>query len=848
MSQTAQTIYLKDYKAPSYLVDKVELTFHLDPTQTRVHSRIWFRPNPDTSDRRFILHGEGLTLVSARIDGLDVTPKPIQQGIECPAPDAPFLWEAEVTINPAANTELEGLYMSNGMYCTQCEAQGFRKITYYPDRPDVLAPFSVRIHGDLPILLSNGNAMSTGDGWAQWDDPWPKPAYLFALVAGDLIAHTDRFTTCSGRQVDLNIWVRKGDENKCAYAMQALKASMKWDEDVYGRKYDLDVYNIVAVDDFNLGAMENKGLNIFNSSYVLAHPDITTDESFELVESVIAHEYFHNWTGNRITCRDWFQLCLKEGLTVFRDAQFTSDMRSAPVKRINDVTLLRTHQFREDNGPLAHQVRPESFVEINNFYTSTVYNKGSELISMLKSLVGDDNYYKALDLYFDRHDGQAVTIEDWIKSFEDATGRDLSQFMLWYRQAGTPRVRVDERFDNGTLTLTLHQTIPDTPGQTNKAPHVIPMAIGLLNPDGTEAIPTQIFELTEQSQSFTFPGLAERPIPSVLRNFSAPVILEGQRDDDRLGFLLAHDTDPFARWDAGQELVQNVLARMVTQDAATEARLLDGLKNSLLDASLDPALRAYIITIPSTEAVARHLHGLGEIIDPMRICSARRRLQLDFAKYLGDDLNRVYAHCATSAPYSPDAQQSAARALRAKLLELITLRDGAATAQKAYDQANNMTDTLAALTALISIHAADDALAAFEKSWGHERLAMDKWFSAQIAHATPERTVSAARALIKHPDFTLKNPNRARAVLITISRNFAGFHDPSGDAYTLLADQIVQIDATNPQLAARICGGFSGWNMMDTDRQTRMLAQIDRILAEPELSRDTREIVSRIKG
>ncbi|MEY8841596.1 aminopeptidase N, partial [Cribrihabitans sp. XS_ASV171] len=441
------TIYLKDYTPFGFLVDSVSLSFDLAPNATRVTARIAFQPNPEASDRTFFLHGEGLQLIRASIDGQEVTPELTDQGLTCDVPDGPFLWESEVEIDPANNTALEGLYMSNGMYCTQCEAEGFRKITFYPDRPDVMSTFTVRINGDLPVMLSNGNQTDSGEGWVEWTDPWPKPAYLFALVAGDLIAHSDSFTTASGDKVALNLWVRPGDEHKCAFGMEALKKSMRWDEEVYGREYDLEVFNIVAVDDFNMGAMENKGLNIFNSAAVLASPETATDANFERIEAIIAHEYFHNWTGNRITCRDWFQLCLKEGLTVFRDSQFTSDMRSAPVKRIGDVIDLRARQFPEDNGPLAHPVRPESFQEINNFYTATVYEKGAEVIGMLKRLVGDAAYAEALDLYFARHDGQACTIEDWLKVFEDVTGRDLSQFKRWYSQAGTPRVSVEEAWE-----------------------------------------------------------------------------------------------------------------------------------------------------------------------------------------------------------------------------------------------------------------------------------------------------------------------------------------------------------------------------------------------------------------
>ncbi|MBZ0123114.1 MAG: aminopeptidase N, partial [Roseovarius sp.] len=489
-----QTIRLTDYTPFGYLIDRVGLTFRLDPHATRVRSRIEFRPNPKAEGRRFFLHGEGLKLVSAAIDGQPVAPEITQEGLTCAVPDAPFVWEAEVEIDPAANTALEGLYMSSGMYCTQCEAEGFRKIAYYPDRPDVMAPFDVRIEGAEKVLLSNGNPGKAGAGFAEWHDPWPKPSYLFALVAGDLVAHRGTFTARSGREVAPNIWVRPGDEGKCAFALESLKRAMEWDEEVYGREYDLDVFNIVAVDDFNMGAMENKGLNIFNSAAVLASPETATDANFERIEGIIAHEYFHNWTGNRITCRDWFQLCLKEGLTVYRDAQFTADMRSAAVKRISDVIALRARQFREDAGPLAHPVRPSSFVEINNFYTATVYEKGAELIGMLRTLVGDEDYYRALDLYFTRHDGHAATVEDWLKVFEDTTGRDLSQFERWYTDAGTPRLAVTEEWQDGRYTLTFEQKTPPTPGQDEKPPRVIPIAVGLIGPNGDEVMKTTVLE------------------------------------------------------------------------------------------------------------------------------------------------------------------------------------------------------------------------------------------------------------------------------------------------------------------------------------------------------------------
>ena len=501
-----QKIYLSDYKVPNYLVNKVELVFHLAEEKTRVTSKILFQANPEAIDTQFYLDGAELDLQWAKIDGKQINPKVDQHGLTFNVSKKEFVWECEVIINPKSNTALEGLYLSNGMYCTQCEAEGFRKITYYPDRPDIMSEFFVRIEGNKTTLLSNGNPTAQGDGWAEWHDPWPKPAYLFALVAGDLISVSDTFTTMSGRDVALNIYVRPGDEDKCAFSMDALKKSMKWDEDNYGREYDLDLFNIVAVDDFNMGAMENKGLNIFNSSYVLANPETSTDDNFEIVEAVIAHEYFHNWTGNRITCRDWFQLCLKEGLTVFRDAEFTADQRSSAVKRIKDVILLKSRQFREDGGPLAHPVRPESFVEINNFYTLTVYEKGAELVGMLKRLVGEKAYKKALDLYFESYDGQAVTIEDWIKAFEEVTKLDLSQFMLWYQQAGTPILSVSEIWEDNFLKLSFHQEIPNTPGQTNKKPHLIPVEIGLLDKISGKMIYSENIKVSQKKKSFISQG------------------------------------------------------------------------------------------------------------------------------------------------------------------------------------------------------------------------------------------------------------------------------------------------------------------------------------------------------
>ncbi len=843
-----QTIYLKDYTPFGYLVDNVHLTFALSPGATRVTSRIAFRPNPKATDKVFFLHGEDLKLHWAKIDGADVSPQLTDRGLTCTVPDAPFIFEAEVEIDPAANTALEGLYMSNGMYCTQCEAEGFRKITYYPDRPDVMSVFTVRIEGDENVMLSNGNPVAGGDGFAEWQDPWPKPAYLFALVAGDLVNHPDRFTTRSGREVELNIWVRPGDEGKCAFGMEALKKSMKWDEDAYGREYDLDIFNIVAVDDFNMGAMENKGLNIFNSSAVLASAETSTDANFERIEAIIAHEYFHNWTGNRITCRDWFQLCLKEGLTVYRDSQFTSDMRSAPVKRISDVIALRARQFREDNGPLAHPVRPDSFVEINNFYTATVYEKGAELIGMLKTLVGDEAYYKALDLYFERHDGDAATIEDWLNVFQDATGRDLTQFKCWYEEAGTPRLTVSDDFKDGTYTLNFEQKTPPTPGQDVKNPRVIPITVGLLGPNGDEVRESTVLEMTEGKQSFSFDGLSTRPIPSILRGFSAPVILERKTTNTERAFLLAHDTDPFNKWEAGNALARDGLIAMVRDGAAPDGAYLDAVQTMARDDDLDPAFRALALGLPSQDDLAQALFDLGHTPDPQAIWDALETLRQARAQAMQDLAPRLYAQFQVNEAYSPDARQAGARALANAALGLITRLDGGSQAQKQYDTADNMTQQLAAWSCLLQAKTGDAATQAFYRQWQHDRLVIDKWFMLQILHAEPEEAANTVKKLTEHTDFTMKNPNRFRATLGALSGSAAGFHHASGEGYKVLADWLIKLDPLNPQTTARMCSAFETWKRYDSGRQALIKAQLDRILATPNLSRDTTEMVSRIRG
>jgi aminopeptidase N len=845
-----KTVYLADYLPYSHLVDSVDLTFRLHPTATRVLARLNLRPNPDRKDRNHLrLDGEGLTLISCHLDGQPITPTVDQQSLTIAAhelPDGPFILETEVEITPELNTALEGLYMSNGMYCTQCEAEGFRKITYYPDRPDVMSRFKVRVEADLPILLSNGNRAASGTGWAEWDDPWPKPSYLFALVAGDLRAHSATFTTASGRKVDLNIWVRPGDETRCAYAMDSLIRSMRWEEQVYGREYDLDVFNIVAVDDFNMGAMENKGLNIFNSRYVLASPETATDDDYARIEAIIAHEYFHNWTGNRITCRDWFQLCLKEGLTVFRDHQFSGDMRSQAVRRIEDVAVLRGRQFREDAGPLAHPVRPESFIEINNFYTATVYEKGAEVIGMLKSLVGEGGYKRALDLYFDRHDGDAATIEDWLKVFEDTSDRDLSQFKLWYSEAGTPQVKVDEAWDDGVYTLTFTQKNPPTPGQPKKQPKVIPIKVGLLNPNGDEVVPTIMLEMTRAKQSFRFDGLAAKPIPSILRGFSAPVVLDRKAPAEERAFLLAHDTDPFNKWESGRALAKEVMAEVALKGTPVSPAWLDALAAVTFDDSLDPAFRALCLRLPGEDDIAQTIHAMGRVPDPAKIHTARREMAGALAIRLGEGLQRLYKDLDDSAPFSPLAAQAGRRALKIAALGLLSRRDGGKLAASAFARARSMTEEIGALSALLDVRQGKAELVTFAARWGRDANVMDKWYALQIAHAEPAEAASLTAALIETPGFDWRNPNRFRTVIGSLAANHAGFHHRSGAGYGLVADWLLQLDPLNPQTAARVSTAFETWPRYDSARRKLAKAALDRILAAPDLSGDLREMVERM--
>ena len=846
---TTMPVFLADYQPFTHLVQGVWLTFRLAPLATRVTARIRFAPNPARPGRHDLrLDGEGLRLVTLSVDGRALGAVPDETGLTIPAadlPDGAFELTTEVEIAPQANTALEGLYMSRGMYCTQCEAEGFRKITFYPDRPDVMARFSVRVEADLPVLLSNGNLSASGAGWAEWDDPWPKPAYLFALVAGDLVAHSGRFVTSDRVDVALNIWVREGDQDRCAYAMDALIRSMAWDEQVYGRAYDLNIFNIVAVDDFNMGAMENKGLNIFNSKFVLASAATATDDDYARIEAIIAHEYFHNWTGNRITCRDWFQLCLKEGLTVFRDQQFSGDMRSHAVKRIEDVMMLRARQFREDQGPLAHAVRPDSYMEINNFYTATIYEKGAEIIGMLKLLVGDAAYAQALDLYFARHDGQAATIEDWLQVFEDTTGRDLTQFRRWYTDAGTPRLKVTDDFKDGTYTLHFEQENPDTPGQIAKRPKVIPIAVGLVFGGADDHLATTVLEMTEARQSFAFTDMPSRPLPSILRGFSAPVVLDHAQQYPQHDYLMEHDTDPFNKWEAGRAFAKDQLARMMA-GAEVSAGWTKAVASVALDADLDPAFRALCLRLPSDDDMAQTLHAAGQTPDPERIYAARRKMGQALADHMAPQLPGLFAALAVPGPYSPDAVAAGKRALRNACLSLLARVDAGVAATVAYRSADNMTDTVGALTALLDIGAGQAEVADFAARWSQDANVMDKWFALQISLAAPERAVHLAAGLTGHPKFNWRNPNRFRAVVGALAGNHAGFHAADGSGYAFVSEWLLRLDPLNPQTAARMSGAFETWPRYDLGRQAMVRGELKRILAGEGISRDMMEMAGRM--
>ena len=879
-------IRLADYTPPVWLVDSVALTFALDPAATRVASEIVFVLNPARAadaSTDLVLEGENLTLHTASIDGTALDPATLAidgRGLRVTGDTLPgrFTWRADVEIDPQSNKALEGLYISGGMYCTQCEAEGFRKITYFPDRPDVMTTYTVRVEADranCPVLLSNGERGEAGDlpggrHYAIWHDPHPKPAYLFALVAGTLEKIEDTFTTASGREVALEIHVRPGDEDKCDYAMDSLKRSMKWDEEAYGREYDLPLFMIVAVDDFNMGAMENKGLNIFNTRLVLASPETATDANYLAIESVIAHEYFHNWTGNRITCRDWFQLCLKEGLTVFRDQQFSEDMRSADVLRIKEVAQLRARQFREDAGPLAHPVRPEEYIEINNFYTATVYEKGAEVVRMLHTLVGARTYREALDLYFARHDGQACTIEDFAAVFEEVSGRDLTQFRRWWSQPGTPHVTAALSREGDAMDLVLTQSFtPGIAGDGATAMH-IPVAVGFLDGDGTELVlegpdgvrrGTHVVELTRPDQSFRFTGLPplsgdlRLPILSALRGFSAPVILDTPNGGDELAVILASDTDAFNRWEAGRELA---LGAMLMRDAARDTTLdaLDDLPGALrkaLERGGDPAFLALLLATPGEDEIASHFATMGRPVDPDRIHQTRDEQRRAIATEAQDALLAAYRANAVPGPYSPDAASAGRRALRNSALALLTAlgSDGPAPAlaRAQFEAANNMTDSAAALQALVVLGgpAAETALDAFHARWKDDPLVIDKWLGMQVA--IPQAgALGRAEALRARDDIDWRNPNRFRSLVGAFASNHWCFHAADGSGYDFFADQVAWLDGVNPQTAARMSTAFQTWRRYDEGRQAKMRAAMARILERADCSRDTYEIVSRLLG
>ncbi|WP_274629655.1 aminopeptidase N [Arvimicrobium flavum] len=875
-TDTGQVFRLEDYRPSDYLIPETNLTFQLFPDATLVRAELLIERRSGVSEKTpLILDGDGLELKRLEIDGVvaqagTFTADDERLTIARPPRGRRFRLTIDTVVAPSGNQALMGLYLSNGVYCTQCEAEGFRRITYFLDRPDILSVYTVRIEAPraLSRLLSNGNPGESGElagdrHYAVWHDPHPKPSYLFALVAGDLGCIKDRFVTASGRSVELGLYVERGKENQASYAMDALRRSMKWDEEVFGLEYDLDVFNIVAVSDFNIGAMENKGLNIFNDKYVLAGEETATDADFANIEAIIAHEYFHNWTGNRITCRDWFQLCLKEGLTVYRDHEFSSDQRSRAVSRIAQVRTLRAHQFPEDQGPLAHPVRPRRYREINNFYTATVYEKGSEVARMIHTLIGADLFRRGMDLYFERHDGQAVTIEDFLKVFEDASDQDLSQFALWYHQAGTPNVAVTASYSPASqeLTLEIEQSLAPTPSEARKRVMHIPLAFGLVGPDGRDmvhgavsgaSVENDVIHVRKRRQSVKFTGISERPVVSLNRGFSAPVTLTFEmRKEDRI-FLARHDSDPYGRWQAFNGLLTEELMaafRKLRGDRTPEFGddLAAASHTIAMDERLEHAFRALALTLPGEADVAREI---GTNIDPDAICLAREMLARSIATRNAEAFRTLYEGLRSDAPYSPDAASAGRRALRNTLLDyLALLPEGDRLAYGHFDAATNMTDRAAALTVLAHRHPgsdlADRALAAFEIRFRDDPLVMDKWFLIQASvpgHATADRV----RALMQHPAFSISNPNRVRSLAGTFfSANQTGFHRPDGAGYSLFAETVLAVEQRNPQVAARLATALRSWRSLEPARQRKARETLLAIAATDKLSADLRDIVER---
>jgi aminopeptidase N len=880
-----RTIRLQDYRVPDFLIDSTELHFALHEDRTVVRSKLTLRRNPalsnDAATAPLQLHGAGLVLRAVKIDGRLLAEDEFQVDTEqLSVADVPrqFVFECETEIRPQENTSLEGLYKSRTMFCTQCEAEGFRKITYFLDRPDVMSVYTVTIEAErarYPVLLSNGNLVASGDApgaagrhFATWHDPFKKPCYLFALVAGDLAHIEDTFITQSGRAVALRIYVEAKDIDKCAHAMSSLQHSMRWDEEQYGREYDLDIFNIVAVDDFNMGAMENKSLNIFNTSCVLARPETTTDAGFQRVEGVVAHEYFHNWSGNRVTCRDWFQLSLKEGFTVFRDSTFSAEMGSPTVKRVEDVGLLRTLQFAEDAGPMAHPVRPDSYMEISNFYTLTVYEKGSEVVRMLWQLLGPELFRRGTDIYFSRHDGQAVTCDDFVAAMEDVSGRDFTQFKRWYTQAGTPCLAATGEYDADaqTYTLTIAQSCPPTPGQPHKAPFHIPVSLALLGeagalrlqlegrePDFDSADNTQlVLDITEAEQRFTFTQIAERPVPSLLRGFSAPVRLQFPYSRDDLMFLMSRDSDGFCRWDAGQQLAVAALHDMVEargrgEDMVLDPRLPQAFAALLADSTLDPAMVALMLSLPSEAYLAE----IAAVADVAALHAARQAARLQIATALREPLWQAYRANQSTAPYAPSAEQIAQRSLKNICLAYLMLLEEPAAVDACVDQferAPNMTDVMAALAALVNsgqAAAKQQALAQFYTRWQHEALVVNQWFQVQATCILPG-ALDAVRQLLQHPAFDIKNPNKIRSLIGAFAGgNAVNFHREDGAGYRFLADHVIELNRTNPQIAARLLPPLSKWQKYPKAAQVLMVAELRRIAAQVDLSPDVFEVVAK---
>ncbi len=865
-----------DYRVPDFLVESIELEFDLGETETIVRSLCRMRRNPDSENPHtpLVLDGKRLQLLSITLDNEQLAAGQYQvtaESLTIPAIPDSFTIEIRTAIRPQENTFLEGLYRSGGIFCTQCEAEGFRTITYYPDRPDVMAIFTTTIIADksaCPVLLSNGNPIARGDldnnrHFAKWHDPFRKPCYLFALVAGDLACSRDSFTTCSGRAVSLELYVHPKDLHKCSHALASLKRAMKWDEDVYGREYDLDIYMIVAVDDFNMGAMENKGLNVFNSRYVLATPETATDDDYHAIEEVIAHEYFHNWSGNRVTCRDWFQLSLKEGLTVFRDQEFSADMQSRGVKRINDVRCLRTSQFQEDSGPLAHPVRPDSYIEINNFYTATVYNKGAEVVRMIHTLLGTERFRKGMDLYFERHDGAAVTVDHFLKAMEDASAIDLQQFSRWYAQSGTPHVQASGSYNQATQTfnLKLSQSTPATPGQTDKQPFLIPIGLTLLAPDGSHMELasdhgndarqySQLLSFSKNEEEFCFRDIPAAPVPVLLRGFSAPVKISYPYSRQELTFVMTHEDDPFARWEASQELALNTILALVKAYQTGEPLRLEpdfsqAYRNLLTSGISDKAFLAETLTLPSEQYIAEQM----SLIDPLAIHTARRFLLRSLAENHREALLNLRNSCHNPNPYSPDDNRSGERRLANLCLQLLCLLEDEPTVQLAGSQlqdADNMTDAIAALSALASCHhpLREQALSSFYDKWQHDRQVIDKWFTVQAFSSLPD-TLERVQALTLHPAFELSNPNRFRALIGAFSQNQARFHASDGSGYHFFTEQIIRLIPLNPQVSARLLTPLSRWRRFESHNGALMRQQLERIARLTGLPKDVYEIVSR---